>query len=186
MKRLARSMTTEPPIEATNPYGTRRVPQCVGICGLAAFLMFFGVGCGESTKPPLSSKQAVAKPVIRATVASTPEELASAALQAIEAADQAALEKLLAVKKITKDVEAITQGRSKFQGMVDKAIPTAVKAIFSEINGLDKQGRVIDQASITGSTAVVSIKGLRAGKEQTRRLFLVQEDGQWRLVPSHR
>ncbi len=84
------------------------------------------------------------------------------------------------------DVEAITQGRSAFQGMRDKAIPTAIGAIMSEINWLDSDDRAIEQESITGETAVVTVKGKRAGQPQTRRLFLVLEDGQYRLVPSHR
>ena len=116
----------------------------------------------------------------------TPSEVARAALLAIEVNDKAALEKLVAVKKIKQDVQAITHGRSNFQGMIDNAIPIAVNAIASEINGLDIAGRAIAQESVTGATALVFVKGTRAGQEHTRRLFFVQEDSQWRLVPSHR
>ncbi len=116
----------------------------------------------------------------------SPREVAEVALKAIVSRDKDALRSLVAVRKVREDVEAITQGRAAFQGMVDKAIPTAVSAIMSEVNWLDAEGRQIDEETVTGTTAVVTVKGKRDGKEQTRRFFLVQEDSQWRLVPSHR
>jgi hypothetical protein len=115
-----------------------------------------------------------------------PKQVAEAALKVIAANDKQALTSLIAVKKVKQDIEAITRGRSAFQKMSDNAIPTSVVAIMSEINGLDAVGRQIDQETISGTTALVTVKGKRAGKEQTRRFFLVQEDSQWRLVPSHR
>lgn len=116
----------------------------------------------------------------------TPTEVARAALQAISANDQKAFQSLIAEKKVREDLEAITRGRASFQGMVDKGVATSAKAIMVEINWLDDQGREVEQELITGSTALVTVRGTRAGQSMTRRIFLVLEDNQWRLVPSHR
>lgn len=154
---------------------------------LILVLLFVTTGCKNQWKSS-STLDSTAHAAADVAVASgeSPTDVAKAALQAIQAKDKAALQKLIAVKKVKMDVEAITRGRSAFQGMLDKAIPIAIGAISSEINWLDADDRAIDQESITGNTAVVTVKGKRAGQAQTRRFFLVQEDGQWRLVPSHR
>lgn len=162
-------------------------------------LLAVGCGCGrnpysQGAASTPSSKAAQADEKVAANklqgslvpADASPREVASAALQAIQSNDREALQSLVAIKKVKQDVQAITRGRSAFQGMVDKAVPTAVAAILSEINWLDPEGREIDQETITGTSALVTVKGNRDGQKHTRRLFLVQEDNHWRLVPSHR
>ncbi len=151
-------------------------------------LLLVAIGCQRPvTKNPGSegaTKSASDMPGIAADA--SPTDVATAAIVAIEADDNAALLKLLAKEKVQQDVQAITGGRPRFQVMVDKAIPTALTAISSEINHLDRKGREIGEATVTGETALVIVKGMRAGQGQVRRLFLVRENNQWRLVPSHR
>ncbi len=120
------------------------------------------------------------------TESSTPTEVAKVALQAINSNDMAALLELVALKKVQQDVLAITQGRSNFQKMVDKAGVTAAQAINFEINNLDAQPREIGAETITGELATVIIEGMRAGKPQNRTLWFVREQGRWKLVPSRR
>jgi hypothetical protein len=141
---------------------------------------------GSSTASAIGQDTAASRSGTSVSPNASPKEVAMAALQAIEANDKQALQDLVAINKVQQDVEAITRGRPAFQSMVKNAIPTAVSAIMLEIGGLDSIGREIDQETITGGSAVVTVKGKRAGQEQTRRFFLVQEDNQWRLVPSHR
>ncbi len=169
------------------------------LCALAALSVVLSMaGC----KPPKNSGNVTGETVNSATnddknnntaTASatlppnaTPTDVARAALQAISAKDQAALKSLVAAKKVRQDLEAITRGRASFQGLVDNGVDTAVKAIMTEINWLDVDGREIDQELITGATALVTVKGTRSSQSMTRRIFLVLEDNQWRLVPSHR
>lgn len=141
---------------------------------------------GSSTASAMEPDTAASRSGTTVSPNASPTEVATAALLAIEANDKQALQDLVAIKKVQQDVEAITQGRAAFKNMVENAIPNAVSAIMMEIGGLDANQRDIDQETISGETAVVTVKGKRAGQEQTRRFFLVQEDNQWRLVPSHR
>ncbi len=176
-------------IEARRNMPFQRVRFRILICPLFILL---AIGCKDSTSSPGSAaapaSAEIASDPSGVTIAldASPREVAQVALQAIEAGNKDALRSLVAVKKVTQDIEAITRDRAAFQGMVANAIPTAVSAIMLEINGLDVEGREIDQESITDDTAMVTVKGMRAGQAQTRRFFLVKEDSQWRLVPSHR
>jgi stage V sporulation protein SpoVS len=162
--------------------------------GLAVTLLLT-IGCGPDPAASSSHNSASAPSAdvgghteapLTVAANATPEEVAKAALVAIENRDHAELRRLVAVKKVQQDVEAITRGRAAFSGMVEQAVPTAVGAILSEINWLDVAGRTVDQVTINGSTAFVTVKGKRDGQEATRRLFLVRDDDRWRLVPSHR
>ncbi len=148
------------------------------------------IGCKEQWQSSSTHDSTAAHATVGNSVAvasgESPTDIAKAALQAIKAKDKVALEKLIAAKKVKMDVKAITREHSAFQSMLDNALPMAMGAISSEINWLDADDRAIDKETITGSTAVVTVKGKRSGEVHTRRFFLVQEDSQWRLVPSHR
>ena len=166
--------------------GPLLISMMLGAASLAGGCQRSEPSAANSTAAAGGASNTLSLPDYSVPVSASPREVTEMALKAINEDQVQGLQQLLATKKIQQDVQAITRGKSKFGGMVGNSVPLAAAAIASEMNWLEPKGRAVEEESITGEKATVTVKGLRMGKPLTRQFFLVREDGAWKLVPSHR
>jgi hypothetical protein len=117
---------------------------------------------------------------------STPSEIARIALDLVAAKDSSTFAGLIAAERVAQDMQSITQGKSDFESLRREALNLATRSIFRNLGELDEGSRQVSAESIDGARATCTITGTRKGTPGTRQLFLVREQGMWKLVPSHR
>jgi hypothetical protein len=102
----------------------------------------------------------------------------------VEAGDHEGFAGLIAAERVATDMQAITRGKSDFEEVRRDAVSIASKTIFRMIDVLESP-RVANE-SVVGDKAKCTLEGTLNGNIVQREMFLVQEDGVWKLVPSHR
>jgi hypothetical protein len=116
----------------------------------------------------------------------SPTEVAERVLQLAENQDQEGIFQLTARKQISADLQAITGGRPEFQKFTGSAEKKVAALIASSLNGFDPDSLRVSSEVVDGDRAIVKIQGTRQEQPIDQNLYMVREDGTWKLVPSHR
>jgi hypothetical protein len=159
--------------------------------GLAIMLLVLHCcGCSRDVSDTAGHSSGVRGLVIevlgkKVTAATSPTDVAQLGLSAIEADDVESLTRLVAAEHVKADVGSITQGRAAFDKIKKNAPRLSAQAIATGFVGMNPPF-VARLESIQGTRATVVVSSSQGNQTHERNMYLVREDGLWRLVPSHR
>ncbi len=138
---------------------------------------------GQGQSEDVSSQSMISSGL---TPESTPTDVARVVLESVVGDGSGSINHLMAEKKIAVDIQAITGGRKNFEGFSNDAASKAAALIASSLRSLEAGSHEIESESVNGEKATVIISGRKFGQANQQILYLVREDGFWKLVPSHR
>jgi hypothetical protein len=146
----------------------------------------FGCSGKEEATTPVEFCSTLNLYGLELTQESPPSDVAEVALAAVENDDLDTLVKLVAAKKVSADVQRITQGNQAFRISVDQAPQMTAQVIAEKIHQLTPDSRTIGEETIRGNQASVVVMGIQAGQVGQVILHFTRENDLWKLVPSHR
>jgi len=146
-------------------------------------LLGSAAGCGSRESTASNAPTGPSLPA-GVSASSTPTEVAKVAVSLVEAGDQDGFASLIAADRVAADMQAITRGKSDFEEVRRDAVSLASKTIYRTIDALESP-RIVNE-TIDGDKSKCMLEGTLNGSVVQREMFLVQEDGVWKLVPSHR
>lgn len=150
---------------------------------ISVFVVMMLGGCASRTPAPSTAQAAPPLPA-GVTTSSTPTEVANVALSLVAAGDQDSFAGLIAAERVASDMQAITRGKENFEELRQEGVGIATRSIYRSVEELTSPR--VSRESIDDERATCTIEGTRNGNPAHRELFMVREDGYWKLVPSHR
>ncbi|HMO13537.1 MAG TPA: hypothetical protein PKD64_14965 [Pirellulaceae bacterium] len=116
----------------------------------------------------------------------SPSEIAELILQLVADQNYQELQRFVARQQISADLQEITGGRGDFQKFTSHADKKVAALVANSLSRFDIGSLRVDSELVNGNRATISLQGTQQGQLSRQELYMVREDGTWKLVPSHR
>jgi hypothetical protein len=120
------------------------------------------------------------------SVNQSPPDVAQAVIEAVAAKDRKAFLSMMAHETIESDMQSITGGRTEFRRFTQDAAEKASALIFNSLLELDAGTLKVINETTLDQRSTCTFAGTKNGQTVERILYLVNEKGAWKIVPSHR
>lgn len=164
-------------------------PSTLTVAPCCLLAVWFACGCSATTTTVNKHAQEISVTLggkqICINAASTPTQVAEAALTIATAGDHQTFARLIADQTVSSDFQSITGGREKFREFASESNNLTAGILFRKLSSLDSDSWQIISETITGDRASVKIAGQTQGQERSETLYFQRESGLWQLVPSH-